>query len=318
MSSISKKVGFPEHSNPQEWRETEQRSSRYAGLETWGTDEVLKALLGGQMQALNAVWSALGELEAAVDAAAQRLQGTEGRLVYVGAGTSGRLGVLDGIELIPTFGWPEHRLIYGLAGGEAGLLRPQEGAEDSEEAGRAFILENNVSASDVVLGVAASGTTPFTRSAIQTARGAGALTISLANNPQSPLLADAEHEILLRTGPEVLAGSTRLSAGTSQKAALNLFSTALMVRLKKVYRGYMVDMQLTNIKLDQRAKDMVVSLTACSQEKAAAALHESGSQIKLAVLLVLGATKQQATNVLNETQGDLGESLRVLGLHQPD
>ncbi len=317
MSNISEKVRFPEHSNPQEWRETEQRSLRFAGLETWGTDEVLKALLGGQMQALNAVSSALGELEAAVHAAAQRLQGTEGRLVYVGAGTSGRLGVLDGIELIPTFGWPKHRLIYGLAGGEGGLLRPQEGAEDSAEAGRTFIQENNVDIADVVLGVAASGTTPFTRAAVQAARGAGALTISLANNPQSPLLADAEHEILLRTGAEVLAGSTRLSAGTSQKAALNLFSTALMVRLNKVYRGYMVDMQLTNIKLDQRARDMVVSLTACSQENAATALHESGNQIKLAVLLVLGATKQQATGVLNETQGDLGESLRVLGLHQP-
>jgi len=318
VSSMSRKVGFPEHSNPREWRETEQRSSRYAGLETWGTDEVLKALLGGQVQALNAVWAALGELETAIDAAAQRLQAGEGRLVYVGAGTSGRLGVLDGIELIPTFGWPEERLIYGLAGGEAGLLRPQEGAEDSVEAGRNFIIEHKVGVQDVVLGLAASGTTPFTRAAIQTARASGALTISLANNPQSPLLADAEHEILLRTGAEVLAGSTRLSAGTSQKAALNLFSTALMVRLNKVYRGYMVDMQLTNDKLDQRAKDMVVSLTGCSQEKAAASLHESGSQIKLAVLLVLGATKQQATNVLVETQGDLRESLQVLGLHQPE
>ncbi|SFU02582.1 N-acetylmuramic acid 6-phosphate etherase [Pseudovibrio denitrificans] len=318
MSSMSRKVGFPEHSNPREWRETEQRSSRYAGLETWGTDEVLKALLGGQMQALNAVWAALGELETAVDATAQRLKAGEGRLVYVGAGTSGRLGVLDGIELIPTFGWPEERLIYGLAGGEAGLLRPQEGAEDSVEAGRNFVIEHKVGVQDVVLGLAASGTTPFTRAAIQTARASGALTISLANNPQSPLLADAEHEVLLRTGAEVLAGSTRLSAGTSQKAALNLFSTALMVRLNKVYRGYMVDMQLTNDKLDQRAKDMVVSLTGCSQEKAAASLHESGNQIKLAVLLVLGATKQQATNVLAETQGDLGESLQVLGLHQPE
>lgn len=318
MSGISRKLGFPEKANPQEWRETEQRSSRFAGLEAWGTSEVLKALLGGQMQALNAVSAALGDLEVAVEAAAQRLQTGEGRLVYVGAGTSGRLGVLDGIELIPTFGWPEDRLIYGLAGGEAGLLRPQEEAEDSIEEARVFVARNNISAADVVLGLAASGTTPFTRAAIQAARATGALTISLANNPKSPLLEDAEHKILLRTGAEVLAGSTRLSAGTSQKAALNLFSTALMVRLKKVYRGYMVDMQLTNTKLSQRAKDMVVALTGCSQKKATAALQESGNHIKLAVLLVLGATKTQATNVLAETRGDLGESLQVLGLQQPD
>ncbi len=317
VSGISRKLGFPEKPNPQEWRETEQRSSRFAGLETWGTSEVLKALLGGQMQALNAVWAALDDLEAAVDTAAQRLQTGDGRLVYVGAGTSGRLGVLDGIELIPTFGWPDERLLYGLAGGEAGLLHSQERAEDSAEVGRNFILDHKVGPNDVVLGLAASGTTPFTRAAIQAARASGALTIALANNPESPLLYDAEHHILLRTGAEVLAGSTRLSAGTSQKAALNLFSTGLMVRLKKVYRGYMVDMQLTNTKLTQRAKDMVVALTSCSQERATAALQESDNQIKLAVLIVLGATKTQATNVLAETRGDLGESLQVLGLHQP-
>ncbi len=226
----------------------------------------------------------------------------------MGAGTSGRLGVLDGIELIPTFGWPEERLIYGLAGGETGLVRPQEGAEDSIEEARAFVDRSNIGAADVVLGLAASGTTPFTRAAIQAARATGALTISLANNPQSPLLEDAEHKILLRTGAEVLAGSTRLSAGTSQKAALNLFSTALMVRLKKVYRGYMVDMQLTNTKLSQRAKDMLVALTGCSQERATAALKESGNQIKLAVLLVLGTTKKTGDQ---RTCGNTGRFGRV-------
>lgn len=314
MVSITNPTQFAAQRPSKEWRETEQRSSRFEGLDTWETSEVLKALLGGQMQSLNAVWSALGVLEAAVEDAAKRLHGDAGRLVYVGAGTSGRLGVLDGIELIPTFGWPEERLLYGLAGGETGLVRPQEGAEDSKEAGRAFILDNEIGKDDVVIGIAASGTTPYTRAAVQAARSNGALTISLANNPGSPLLDDAEYGILLQTGPEVLAGSTRMSAGTSQKAALNLFSTALMVRLKKVYKGYMVDMQSTNEKLEQRAIDMVVSLTSCTQAEAASALSEGNKHVKLAVLLVLGANKQRAITVLQETLGDLGEALQRLGL----
>ncbi|SDR20874.1 N-acetylmuramic acid 6-phosphate etherase [Pseudovibrio sp. Tun.PSC04-5.I4] len=314
MSNMSNPKQNFEHSKPKDWRETEQRSSRFEGLETWEIGDVLKALLGGQMQSLNAVWAVLGPIEDAVKAAAERLKDGEGRLVYIGAGTSGRLGVLDGIELIPTFGWPEERLIYGLAGGEAGLLRPQEGAEDSAPGGQSFILENHIGVKDVVIGLAASGTTPYTRAAVQAARAAGAVTISLANNPESPLLKDAEHGILLNTGAEVLAGSTRLSAGTSQKAALNLFSTALMVRLKKVFRGYMVDMQLTNEKLEDRARDMVISLTGCAQEQAIQALEESNKHIKLAVLLVLGADKQRASTVLAENLGDLGESLKILGL----
>ncbi|NOZ33317.1 MAG: N-acetylmuramic acid 6-phosphate etherase [Alphaproteobacteria bacterium] len=285
------------------------RSPRYAGLETWETGEVLSALLGGQHQALHAVWGALGQIEAAVGLAAERLSGTEGRLIYTGAGTSGRLGTLDGIELTPTFGWPTSRIVYLFAGGEVGQRHSRERAEDDVKAGQAGIVDIDTGASDVVIGLAASGTTPFTRAAIQTARSRGALTISFANNPDAPLLADAEIGVLLRSGPEVLAGSTRLGAGTSQKAALGLFSTTLMVRLNKVYRGHMVDMQTSNEKLVLRAQRMLVELTGCTNPEAQKALKASDGNVKLAVLVHAGTDRKTALEILARHHGNLEAAL---------
>jgi len=292
-----------------EWRETEFASPRFDGLESWGTREILGALLGGQHQALNAVWGALPILQDAIAAAIKRLAKNEGRIVYVGAGTSGRLAVLDGIELTPTFGWPLERLVYLFAGGEAGLKHAEEGAEDDTAAGRQAIINNDVGKDDVVLALAASGTTPYTRSAVQAAREAGALTISFANNPGAPLLADAQFGVLLRTGPEVLAGSTRLGAGTAQKAALNLFSTSVMIGLNKVYRGHMVDMIASNEKLVLRAERMVIEITGCDLETARKALNESAYYTKLAVLLVHGKEKSQALELLRRHEGNLEAAL---------
>jgi len=294
---------------PPEWRETEFASPRFAGLENWGTGEILGALLGGQHQALNAVWGALPALQDAIEAARARLASNEGRIVYVGAGTSGRLAVLDGIELTPTFGWPLERLVYLFAGGEAGLKHALEGAEDDAVAGRQAILDNHVGRDDVVVALAASGTTPYTRSAVQVARQAGALTISFANNSGAPLLDDAQIGVLLRTGPEVLAGSTRLGAGTAQKVALNLFSTSLMIGLNKVYRGHMVDMVASNEKLVLRAERMVMEITGCDLEAARKALNQSAYHTKLAVLLVHGFEKSLALELLRLHKGDLGAAL---------
>ncbi|UJQ95544.1 N-acetylmuramic acid 6-phosphate etherase [Mariluticola halotolerans] len=292
-----------------EWRETEFRSPRYENLETWGAGEVLSALLGGQHQALHAVWGALPQIEKAVAAAVARLARSNGRLVYVGAGTSGRLGTLDGVELTPTFGWPKERIVYLFAGGDAGLRRAQEGAEDDAAAAEASIAEIAAGPDDVVIGLAASGTTPYTRAAITAARKNGALTISLANNPGSPLLDDAEIGILLRSGAEVLAGSTRLAAGTSQKVTLNLFSTTLMIGLNKVYRGYMVDMQTSNEKLVLRAERMVMKITKCDLDTARTALATAENHIKLAVLLVNGVEKSAAQLLLAQHDGNLGAAL---------
>lgn len=306
VNGIDKQSETP---SPKEWRETEFRSARYAGLETWSSLEILFALLGGQHQALNAVSAALPQLNSAIGAAVARLNGESGRIIYVGAGTSGRLAVLDGIELTPTFGWPTDRLQYLFAGGDAGLNHAIEGAEDDAKAGRAEIIAVNPTKDDVVLGLAASGTTPYTRAAISAARNAGALTISFANNPNSPLLEDAEHGILLRTGAEVLSGSTRLGAGTSQKIALNLFSTTLMIGLNKVHQGHMVDMQASNEKLVLRAQRMVMEITDCDIATATSALEKSDYHTKLAVLIVEGREKDEALSALKRHNGNLAAAL---------
>ncbi|HHG89335.1 MAG TPA: N-acetylmuramic acid 6-phosphate etherase, partial [Devosia sp.] len=247
-------------------RETEQRQPCFAELETWEPSKILATLLEGQQQALNAVRNALADIEKSAIAAAERLSGDEGRIIYVGAGTSGRLGVLDGIELTPTFGWPSERLAFLFAGGDAGLTSAVEGAEDDEETARQLVAQAKLGASDVMVALAASGTTPFTRAAVKAAHAAGALTIAFANNPGAPLLGDAEIGILLRSGPEVLAGSTRLGAGTAQKIALGLFSTTLMIGLNKVHKGHMVDMVASNDKLKMRARRMLGDITGCDPD----------------------------------------------------
>lgn len=295
----------------EEWRETEFRSPRFDGLETWGSREILNALLGGQHQALHAVWGALPALEKAVAAAVERLADASGRLVYIGAGTSGRLAVLDGVELTPTFGWPVSRIVYLFAGGEAGSRHSVEGAEDDVENGKNVISTSSVGPDDVVLALAASGTTPYTRAAIQAARKTGALTISFANNANSPLLDDAEIGIFLKSGPEVLSGSTRLGAGTSQKAALNLFSTTLMIGLNKVHKGYMVDMQASNEKLVLRAQRMVMEITECSLDTAIQALEEADYHTKLAVMIVSDVAKEDALALLDQHKGNLGAALKA-------
>lgn len=264
-------------------RETETASPRYRDIERWDRGEILSALLGGQQQALYAVAAALPQIEAAVTASVRRLDHPEARLVYAGAGTSGRVSMLDGVELGPTFSWPDERLVFLVAGGQASLFRAQEGAEDDTQGARAAVAETGIGRRDVVIGLAASGATPFTLAAVEAAREAGALTIGIANNPDTPLLTAAEWPILLRTGPEALAGSTRLAAGTSQKVALNLFSTAVMIGLGKVFRGRMVEMRVSNRKLRERAKAMLIDITGCSEEIAEEALEQNRFDVMRAV-----------------------------------
>lgn len=284
--------------------ETEGRLERYRAADRWPTEESLAAMLDNQLGAFMAVRQALPSLTAAVKVAAGRL-GETGRLIYVGAGASGRLAVQDGVELWPTFGWPNQRLIYLLAGGAQALVESQEGAEDNAEAAAAAVIGHAVGESDVVIGVAASGRTAFTRGAIVAARAAGALTIGMANNPQAPLLDEAELPVLLHTGPEFLAGSTRMTAGTAQKMALNLFSTQLMIELGRVYDGLMVHVVATNAKLVQRARRMVQAITGASDDAAAAAYEQAGRSIPLAVLLLDGIDLDAARERLERTRGDL-------------
>jgi N-acetylmuramic acid 6-phosphate etherase len=287
---------------------TEQISPRYVDLDSWPTDEVLGALYEGQLAAVAAVRPALPAIAAAVEDAARALR-RGGRLVYVGAGTSGRIGVQDGTELTPTFDWPAERLVFLMAGGFDALVQSVEGAEDSEEDGARAIADAKIVADDVVIGVAASGTTPYTLGAMRAANDAGAVTVALASNPDAPLFAIARHAIFVETGGEVIAGSTRLKAGTAQKIVLNLFSTALMVKLGRIYRGLMVHMRASNVKLRRRAEGIVREILGCGETDAARYVDEADGDVKLAVLLGLGATAAAATELLERHGGDLRRAI---------
>ena len=291
---------------------TEDISPRYLDLDTWSAGEQVAALHDGQVEAVAAVRPALAAIALAVEAAAERLR-RGGRIIYAGAGTSARIGVQDGAELLPTFSWPADRVAFVIAGGEAALLRAVENAEDSAEDGAQRIEVLGVGANDVVLGIAASGNTPFTVAAVKAARDLGALTIGIANNAGTQLLAASHHPVLIETGPEAIAGSTRLKAGTAQKVALNLFSTALMAQLGRVYRGMMVDMRPTNAKLRLRSEQMVAKIAGCAVEMAADALRKADGDIKAASLIALGLGVGEASALLAKHDGNLRRALAESG-----
>jgi N-acetylmuramic acid 6-phosphate etherase len=289
---------------------TEHRSRRYAGLDAWEPSDILDVLVEGQLAAVAAVRAARRSIERAVLAMEERLKGGSGRLVYAGAGTSGRLAVQDGAELTPTFSWPRDRLALLMAGGSEALLHAVEGAEDDPERGAEIVRQHRVGSDDVLIAVAASGTTPFTLACLREARRLGALTIGIANNPDTPLLEEGHYGIWLDTGPEAIAGSTRLKAGTAQKITLNLLSSLLMIRLGRVYDGLMVDVQPTNKKLVRRSENMLMQLTDRDRTEVRAALDQANGSVKLAVLLLQGCTLDEAATALDDADGQLRGALR--------
>jgi N-acetylmuramic acid 6-phosphate etherase len=264
---------------------TEAPSDEHPQLDQYPVEKLVLALVDDQCAAVAAVQAASAQIAAAVMAAMPRIT-AGGRLIYVGAGTSGRLGLLDSVELYPTFSWPKARAIALLAGGSQAMFEAIEGAEDSAEQGAADMHAAGAGPLDVVLLLAASGATPYVMGALQAARGAGALTIGIANNPGAPLAAGADIGITLDTGCEVISGSTRLKAGTAQKIALNAFSSALMVRLNKVYGNLMVDLQPTNAKLLRRAIHLTMLATGADESNACKALQASQYQVKLAIVAI--------------------------------
>ena len=290
---------------------TEEISPRYVDLDAWSSSEMVTAMYEGQLTAAAAVRGALDVIAAAVDDAVPALR-RGGRIVYVGAGTSGRIGVQDGTELPPTYGWPPERLVFAMAGGLGALVQSVEGAEDNEEAGARAMADACIGADDVVIGLAASGTTPFTIGALRAAGAVGAITIAVANNPGAPLLAVARHPILVETGSEAIAGSTRMKAGTAQKIVLNLFSTAVMVKLGRVYHGLMVHMRATNVKLRRRAERMVREIVGCPEADAARFVEQADGDVKTAILLGLGLPAAAAAAVLERHQGNLRSAIDEL------
>lgn len=290
---------------------TETIDPRFEGLDGWPLPQAMEAIWDGQLAAISAIKPALPAITAATQAAADMLK-RGGRLIYAGAGTSGRIAAQDAAELTPTFDWPAARAVILLAGGSQALLASVEGAEDDRKDAIARLQQQGLSQNDVAIGIAASGRTPFTVAAIQYAAECGALTIGIANNPGTPLLSASRHPILVETGSELIAGSTRMKAGTAQKAVLNLISTGIMLRLGKVYRGMMVNMQIANEKLQSRAIEIIMRITDCQRAVAVDALDKSGHDLKLAILLAFGAERGMAEKALAAHDGNLRHAIAAI------
>jgi len=290
---------------------TETPSSQHPELDQYPTGQLVAAFADDQLNAVQAVRAAVPAIAQAVDAAVPRIE-AGGRLLYVGAGTSGRLGVLDSVELYPTFSWPHARAVAILAGGAEAMFQAVEGAEDDREQGARDLLALAPGPNDVVLALAASGTTPYVLGAIDAARGLGALTIGIANNPGAPVVAQAEIGITLDTGHEIISGSTRLKAGTSQKIVLNTISSAIMVRLNKVYGNLMVDLKPTNAKLFARTVRLTMHATGADEAAARTTLEQCGFHVKVAVVALLKKTTvQQARDLLDQARGSVRGALTI-------
>ena len=241
-----------------------------------------------------------------------------GRLIYAGAGTSGRLGVLDSVELRPTFGWPKERALALLAGGKAAMFEAVEGAEDDRAQGAADLRALQPTKHDVLIALAASGATPFVLGVLEAARAAGLLTIGIANNEGAPVACQAEFGITLETGSETISGSTRLKAGTAQKIALNTLSSAIMVRLHKVYGNLMVDVQPTNAKLVRRAIALTMRATGASEAAASDALNASHQQVKVAIVSILRKIAAPAARAaLDAVDGSVRRALAAAQTEKP-
>lgn len=288
---------------------TEAPHPLHSDLDLYSTTQLVQALVDDQLEAVRAVRASSDALVAAIDAALPRLV-AGGRLIYVGAGTSGRLALQDAVELNPTFSWPHERAVALLAGGSQAVFRAIENAEDRTDLGEADMRAVLPAPTDVVLALAASGSTPYVLGAVAEARRAGALVIGLANNADSPLAGMADIGITLDTGPEIISGSTRLKAGTSQKITLNTLSSALMVGLNKVYGNLMVDLRATNAKLRRRALELTRRATGAPEQQAEQMLLACEHRIKQAVVaLKLGVTPEVAQARLDAAQGSVRRAL---------
>lgn len=262
-----------------------------------------------------AIAAILPQVAAAVDVIVARLE-RGGRLIYTGAGTSGRLGILDAAECRPTFSVPDGLVVGLIAGGRTAIEHAVEGAEDNEQQGAADLDAIALQPDDVVVGLTASGRTPYVCGALSHARQHGAATIAIACTPDSPVFTDAQLALCPVVGPEALTGSTRLKAGTAQKLLLNMLSTATMIRMGKTYQNLMVDVQASNQKLKARALRIVMQATGCGREQAEQALHAAGQQTKAAILMLLThSSAEEAQAILDASAGRLSPAL---ARHQPE
>lgn len=293
--------------------ETEQQNESHHDLDLWPTGAIVAAMNDLDRGVIEAVAACAGEITAAIELIVASQQ-AGGRLIYVGAGSAGRLGVLDAAECGPTFSVAPEQVLAIVAGGSDAVARPVEAAEDDVDGGAADVAEVGVGPDDVVVGISASGRTPYVLGALRTAAEAGAATVGLANNAGSPLAALAQVGIEVATGPELITGSTRLKAGTAQKLVLNMLSTVSMIRLGRTHGNLMVDVRVSNDKLRTRAAAIVSTITGTTTDQALTALDAAGGRAKIAVVMVTRRVDaDQAAALLDHHQGHL----RAV-LDQPD
>jgi N-acetylmuramic acid 6-phosphate etherase len=289
---------------------TEQRNPRTRNLDRLSTSQILKLMNAEDRRVPIAVGREIPKIARAVDLIVERLA-RGGRLFYVGAGTSGRLGVLDATECPPTFGTPR-TLVQGIiAGGRRALVRSVEGAEDDAKAAKVALRKKRVGERDIVVGIMASRRTPYAIGAIEYGRAVGAATIAVTANPSGGTPLKCDVVIAPRVGPEVLTGSTRLKAGTAQKLVLNMLTTVAMVRLGKVYENLMVDLRTASRKLEERTKRVLMSATGATYEETGPALKRAGGSLKVAIVMRRArVTRAEAERRLREAQGWVREAIR--------
>lgn len=287
---------------------TEQRNPKSARIDTLPTAEVLEIINSEDKRVAEAVAAAIPQITKAVDGIVDRFR-SGGRLFYIGAGTSGRLGVLDASECPPTYSVPYDMVQGIIAGGEAALTRATEASEDDPAAGERDLQIRGFVSQDVLVGIAASGRTPYVLGAIRAARKMGALTVGIACSPNSELAQAAEVAIELIVGPEIVTGSTRMKAGTATKLALNMLTTASMIKLGYVYGNLMVNVQARNEKLRDRARRIVRDASGVEDQVAAAALAEAGDVRTAIVMAKLGVSREEAASRLAAAGGIVGKAL---------
>jgi N-acetylmuramic acid 6-phosphate etherase len=288
---------------------TEAFRPELADIDRLPTLDIARLMNGEDATVAGSVAARLPQIAAAIDAVAQRMA-RGGRLVYAGAGTAGRLGILDASECPPTFNTDPARVVGLIAGGADAVVTSVEGAEDSRELARADLDALTLTPDDTVVGISASGRTPYAIGAVEHARAHGSLTIGLACNPGSPLAAAADHGIEIVVGPELLTGSTRLKSGTAQKLVLNMISTITMIRLGKTYGNLMVDVRASNDKLRARSHRIVALATGAADDEIDRALAATGGEVKNAILSILADVDgPTAARLLEESGGHLRAAL---------
>lgn len=288
---------------------TEQVDPSLANLDSLTPRDLLKAINAADSEVPAAVLREIDAIEKALVKIVKRLR-AGGRLIYLGAGTSGRLGVLDASECGPTFSVGNNLVIGLIAGGDVALRNPVEGAEDDEQGAITQLSELKLSDKDAVVGIAASGRTPYVIGALRYSKQVGALTIALASNKNSAIGEVAEVQIEIDSGPEVLSGSTRMKSGTAQKLVLNMLSSSAMILMGKTFGNLMVDLQVNNVKLRDRAERIIVSATGCDMKRASELLISSGEQVKVAILMeLLDVGRGEAESALALADGRIRQAL---------